>query len=105
MPRISYAVTAVMPDSETRDRYLRWLLDGHVRDVLDAGASDAQIIVIDQPELPIRVQTRYVFESQQELDRYLRDRAPELRAQGLRLFGPETGVAFTREIGVVVEHG
>jgi hypothetical protein len=33
---------------------------------------------------------------------YERDHAPRLRAEGLRLFGPEKGAVYRRSLGTVV---
>jgi hypothetical protein len=45
---------------------------------------------------PVRFRTRYEAESAAELERYLRDHAPDFRAEFQRQF--PTGVALTREI-------
>lgn len=102
MGPIAYTVTATLPDERVCSAYVEWLQDGHVDAVIGAGAHSAMIVRLEDPPLPIRVQTRYIFSTREALDRYLREHAPGLREDGLRRFGPETGVSFAREIGRVV---
>ncbi|HYE02477.1 MAG TPA: DUF4286 family protein [Phycisphaerales bacterium] len=102
--RIAYSVTATLPDQASADRYVAWLGSGHVAAVIAAGARSGLIVRLDpEPRDPRRrVRTWYLFASRAALEAYLRDHAPRLRAEGLAQFGPETGVAFAREIGAVV---
>lgn len=102
MGMIAYTVTAELPTPAAREAYLAWLAEGHVDQVVEAGALTGAVIRIDDPAEPVRVETRYLFAERDDLDRYLRDHAPALRADGLARFGPETGVTFTRSIGEVV---
>lgn len=102
MGSVVYTVTAILPDEALREAYIAWLKGGHVEAVIDAGADSALIVRVEEPADPIVVRTRYFFMSRGILDRYLADHAPGLRAEGLRRFGPETGVRFSREIGRAV---
>lgn len=102
MGSIAYTVTATLPNEASRTAYIEWLENGHVDAVLEAGADAAMIVSVDEPAQPIRVQTRYVFATRETLEHYLAHHAPALRADGLRRFGPETGVTFSREIGRVI---
>lgn len=102
MASIAYTVIAVLPDEATRRAYLAWLEDGHVDAVIAAGAHSATIVAVEDPADPIKVETRYVFSTRETLGDYLRDQAPALREEGLRLFGPKTGVLFRREIGLEI---
>ena len=120
MQQISYTVRATFPDQATRDRYVSWLTPAHTALVLAAGATKAQVVVLDQddsanPSNPANapgqtnpapgwsVEARYQFPSRHALQQYTSTHAPALRADGLRHFGPETGVVFVRSIGVIVE--
>jgi len=103
MGRISYVVTATLPDEPTLDRYVRWLLEGHVEAVIDAGAREGHVVRLEEPAEPPRVQARYVFPSREAFDTYVRCHAPVLREEGLRLFGSRSGVRFHREIGTILE--
>jgi len=132
MQQISYTVRATFPDQATRDRYVSWLTPAHTALVLAAGATKAQVVVLDKddsanPANPANasgpanapgqtnppgqsnpspgwsVEARYQFPSRHALQQYTSIHAPALRADGLRHFGPETGVVFVRSIGVIVE--
>ena len=126
MEQISYTVRATFPDQATRDRYVSWLTPAHTALVLAAGATKAQVVVLDKddsanPANPANasdpanpsgqtnpapgwsVEARYQFPSRHALQQYTSIHAPALRADGLRHFGPETGVVFVRSIGVIVE--
>ena len=102
MTSLAYIVSATLPSPAMRERYIAWLKAGHLAEVLKAGALSGMIVQLDEPTEPIVVQTRYIFQSREEYDRYTTEYAPALRAEGLARFGPETGVRFSREIGSVV---
>jgi len=102
MSTIVYCVTATLPDEATCREYVEWLHEGHVTDVIAGGASSGCVVRIEDPATPIRVETRYEFESREALDRYVEEAAPTLRAEGLARFGPERGVRFERRVGRVV---
>ena len=93
MTSLAYIVSATLPSPAMRERYIAWL---------KTGALSGMIVQLDEPADPIVVQTRYVFQSREDYDRYTTEYAPALRAEGLARFGPETGVRFSREIGIVV---
>jgi len=100
-----YAVTATLPSFSVRDEYVAWLASataghGHVADVIAAGATSGEVILLDG-EGPPRVQARYTFANRDEFDAYVRDHAPRLRAEGLARFG-SWGITFERTAGEVV---
>jgi hypothetical protein len=109
----SYTVTATFDDPAVADEWLAWLRDEHVRDVIEAGAMDGEVIVVD-PDSPSgetangagpRKQTcevRYHFTDRAAFEAYVRDHAPRLREEGLRRFPPERGIAYSRRSGEVV---
>jgi hypothetical protein len=101
MARVAYTVTASLPDTPTRDLYEAWLLGGHVEQVRAGGAETAQVVRLSEP--PMAVQTRYEFASEAAFERYLRDHAPALRADGLARFGSLSGVSFRREVGTILQ--
>jgi len=102
VPKVAYTVTARFQGPEKVGEYVTWLCGGHVGEVLAAGALSGEIVRLDgSPEQPA-VQTRYVFATREAFERYEREAAPRLRAEGLALFGPGTGVQFSREVGTVV---
>jgi hypothetical protein len=99
MSTIVYAVTATLPDEATAREYVEWLLDGHVAGVIAGGAKTGCVVRIEEPAMPIRVETRYDFASREALGRYVEGAAPALRAEGLAKFGPARGVRFERVVG------
>ena len=105
MSRIAYTVTATFPNPSVRDAYVSWLVGEHVAAVVAAGALSGEVVVVHDPGDPIQVEARYVFANQASLDGYLKAHAPALRAQGLALFGPGTGVQFARRTGAVLTPG
>lgn len=105
MSRTAYTVIATLPNPSVRDAYVSWLVGEHVAAVVAAGALSGEVVVVHDPGDPIQVEARYVFANRAALDAYLKDHAPALRAQGLALFGPGTGVSFVRRIGGVLAPG
>lgn len=101
---IAYTVIASFEDEPTRDEFVAWLEDGHVDAVIAGGAHSAAIVRLDRdgPTDPILVEVRYLFSTRELLDRYLRQSAPALRADGLKRFPPERAVTFRRTIGEIV---
>ncbi len=102
MSALAYSVIATLPDEPTASRYVRWLEGGHVDGVVEGGAKSAMIVRITDPADPIRVETRYIFANREVFETYERDHAPALRAEGLELFGPDSGVTFERRVGSVI---
>lgn len=101
MARLHYAVIATLPNKDLLHKYTHWLETGHLKAVIEGGAISARLIALDPEPASYRVRTLYEFEDRASFDRYVRDRAPALRADGLARFGPETGATFEREVGVV----
>jgi hypothetical protein len=106
MSTVTYSVTATFASPETCDRYIEWLMGGHCRAVIEGGALRADIARLDFDPTSAgtpaghRVQVRYVFASRRTLDRYVREVAPALRAEGVALWG--TLATFERTVGDVV---
>lgn len=99
--RLAYTVRAEHPTQASADRYLVWLVDGHLRAVQQGGAESAYAVSFDPDKdggNPV-VEARYIFPSRPAFESYLQNTAPALRAEGLSLFGPESGVRFTRSTG------
>lgn len=95
----SYVVHATFPSSALREEWIDWLRRGHVADVLHCGAESAEVMCLDGD--PLAAEVRYRFASREAFDRYERDSAPRLRAEGLAIFPPERGVHYRRSTGVV----
>jgi hypothetical protein len=82
-------------------RWIEWMTGKHLADVCAAGAERASLVRLDDCILPT-FEARYLFASRSALDDYIANRAPELRAEGLRLFPMESGVEYQRTMGPVL---
>lgn len=96
MAKISYCVTATLPDEATAREYLGWLLGRHIEGVLIGGSERAEVVRLDGE--PARIETRYVFPSRAALGAYEAGPALALREDGRRRFG-DRGVGFERRVG------
>ena len=93
----AYTVRCTAATREIADAFRTWLVEGHLRDVCDAGASRAEVVELDDG---LTLESRYIFDSRAAFEAYERDHAARLRAEGLALF--PAGVAFTRTTGDLV---
>lgn len=106
MPPIVYSVVATLPNEDAASAYLSWLLEGvpsHVRLVQDGGATDASVWRRIDSEGRIRIMTQYRFSDRSSFDRYVREVAPALRADGMARFGPASGVQMQRSVAELLE--
>jgi len=99
MNAFAYTVAASFDDASVAEEWLRWLRDGHVGEVLAAGARRAAIVRLDGD--PPSLEARYEFASRDDFAAYERDHAPRLRADALRRFPPQRGVSYRRSTGVI----
>jgi len=97
---IAYTVAATFPDQPTADQWLAWLRQGHIAAVLAGGATSAEVVELDGPAHAFEV--RYHFPARAVFDRYEKDFAPRLRAEGLKLFPVERGIAYRRSLGTII---
>lgn len=109
MPRIAYTVRASFTDPKVAERFLRWMTDEHLRDLLDAGAERAEAVKLDVESVgpaPV-VECRYVFPDRPSYMKYVQEHAPRLRGRGLELFGPGPDgvpvVSYVRSVGEIHE--
>ncbi|MEY3022613.1 MAG: hypothetical protein RIS86_1811 [Planctomycetota bacterium] len=100
--RFVYAVRARFADAATRARFVSWLVEGHLADVVRAGAEEAELVDLAPTEdSPFGdVEARYRFADQAAFERYESGPAVALRAEGRERFPPEAGVAMTRSTGM-----
>ena len=98
--RIAYTVSCAFTDPAVAERWLGWLREGHLADVLAAGAESADAVRLDGE--PVTCQARYTFSSRAAFDAYERDHAPRLREEGLILFPLDLGLTYSRSIGEIV---
>ena len=101
---LAYTVIASCPSKQLSDEYIAWLEDGHIDAVIAGGAHSAMIVRLDRddPAGPWVLEVRYMFSTRAAFDRYVKEHAPALRADGLKRFGPERGFSFKRTIGEVI---
>ncbi|MBK8170908.1 MAG: DUF4286 family protein [Sandaracinaceae bacterium] len=97
----AYTVIVRLPQPEVRPDYLAWLRDEHVRDVLDAGALDAEILAHEDPTV---VEIRYHFPSREAFDEYETTHAQRLRQHAFTKFEFASRCTFTRSIAKVIAH-
>lgn len=98
LPRmIFYEVTAI-PDADTREAYEQYMRTKHVDDVLASGCFVAARIAVTDEGL---YRTTYVAATRADLDRYLAEHAPRLRADFAEHI--PRGVKVSREILEVLE--
>ena len=86
--------------SPTAKRWLEWLRDKHLAEVLAAGALDAQIVRIDGPVEQYEIHYRFADKAGFEV--YERDHAPRLREEGLARFPLNLGLEFERRSGAII---
>ncbi len=96
----AYTVRCEFDDAAVAQRWLEWMEREHLADVCAAGARRAEAIRFDGA--PASCEVRYLFDSREAYEAYLRDHAPRLRAEGLKRFPPELGLRYTRTTGDVV---
>jgi hypothetical protein len=102
-----YTVHAEFADAAVRERYLNWLRDGHALAVVrEGGAISGEVTVLDSGGSALggsalgAIESRYLFESRAAFDAYEAGPGVALRAEGARLFPPDSGVRTTRILGV-----
>lgn len=96
----SYTVRCTINKPETAESWLAWLTCAHIQDVLDAGATRAEIFEMETVAVEARTfEIRYRFDSVESFLEYERSHAPRLRAEGLEKFPLEMGLEYTRSTG------
>jgi Domain of unknown function (DUF4286) len=98
---IVYTVAAIFEDAAVAQEWIAWLRGGHLAEVMDGGALDAEVIRLDATagSSATRYEVRYHFAGRESFTRYERDHAPRLRAEGLAKFPPQRGVRYERSVG------
>ena len=100
MIRYSVACRFSSVDPDLPGKWINWLKNGHIAQVIACGGRSAEIIELDD-SVP-HFEIRYSFNSREELDAYLANHAPRLRAEGLDQFPIDLGLEFKRTVGKVV---
>lgn len=99
MTQITYTVRCRIADPAQAAAWLDWLKNGHIADVMRGGALRGQIVKMDEEGV---YEVRYVFADRASFDRYLKDFAPALREEGVKLFPPGAGFEYSRIVGEVL---
>lgn len=102
MAVVSYTVRCRFSGSDpvVAKRWMEWLRDSHIAEVIAHGANAAEIVRMN--EEPETFEIRYRFPDREVFEKYLREYAPGLRADGLRRFPPELGLEYSRSDGDIV---
>lgn len=95
MGSFHYTVLCQAETPALADALEAWLVEGHVEDVCEAGALEAEVVRRDDG---VSLEVRYLFASRAAFLAYERDHAPRLRADGLARF--PAGVKFERATGL-----
>jgi hypothetical protein len=101
MARVAYTVAVTFADRKMAKEWLSWLADGHIAKVLAAGASDAEVVFLENDGLSFEI--RYHFPSRGTFAAYQKEMGPRLRAEGLARFPEANGVTYRRTVGLVVD--
>ena len=96
-----YSVRSSFTDAAVRAEFIAWLRDGHLADVVRAGALDAELVEHGLPEdappgALADVESRYHFASRAAFDAYAAGPAVALRAEGASRFPTSRGIVMTR---------
>jgi len=97
MPMIVYEVTALV-EPNLAAAYERFMRELHIPDLMKTGLFEGAVI---EQASPSKYRTRYVASTREDLDRYLTEHAPRLRADFNEKF--PSGVEVTREQWTVLE--
>ena len=101
MPEIRYTIACTFTDSATVARWLDWLRTGHVAAVIAGGATSAEVVAVDGT--PHAMEVVYRFPNRSAFERYEREFAPALRAEGQQLFPAASGIEYRRTVAEVVD--
>jgi hypothetical protein len=97
---IAYTVRCEIADRTVAEEWLEWMRGDHLAAVVAAGAREGVVVQLDGE--PSVCEARYLFDDRAAFERYEREEAPRLRADGLTRFPPERGIRYGRTVGVVV---
>jgi hypothetical protein len=94
---VTYEITAVV-EADLIEDYERYMREAHIPELLETGCFRAATFTRSSPG---RYRMRYEAPGQADLDRYLAEHAPRLRAEFSSRF--PRGIALSREVWVTVE--
>jgi hypothetical protein len=94
-----YTVKASFLDEQVAQEWVDWLRSGHCSEVLDGGATRAEVVALEGT--PTSFEVRYDFPNRATFERYEETHAPRLRAEGLERFAVDRGIEYTRSTGTI----
>ncbi len=94
---VVYSVRCEFTDAAVAAEWRAWLRKEHLADVCAAGARSATIHRVLGTERPT-YEIRYRFDSLADFERYEREAAPRLRAEGLSRFPLSLGLSYSRSV-------
>ena len=94
---VTYEITALVP-SHLITAYERYMRERHIPEILETGCFQGAVLTRGAPG---RYRIRYEARIEADLERYLAEHAPRLRAEFTSHF-PE-GVTVSREVWVAVQ--
>ena len=104
--QLAYSVWGTFSGARAKansDAWVNWLQNEHIAEVLKCGAERAEIVRWDGEDTQVQLEIRYWFRDRADFQRYERDEAPRLRAEGLRRFPPaDFGLSFRRATGEIL---
>lgn len=100
MPVIRYTVAVTFPEPKVAAEWLLWLKNGHVADVKKGGAVAAEVVAIVGK--PNAFEVVYRFPTRESFEKYEKEHAPALRAEGQKLFPASSGIVYERTVAEVV---
>ena len=100
MGRFVYRVRCTFTDPAVADRWVAWLMDTHLDEVVDAGAESAEVLCLDGETTTY--EAVYRFADRAAFVRYEAEHASRLREDGLQRFPLSLGLSYQRSTGVVV---
>ena len=95
----AYPVRCEFRDPAVAEAWIGWMREEHFVDVIAAGAESAELVRLDGE--PVTCECRYRFSDRAAFERYEREEAPRLRAEGLERFPLDRGLTYTRTTGEI----
>lgn len=97
MGRFVYRVRCTFTDPAVAERWVAWLQQTHLDEVVEAGATSAELLELDG-EGPT-YEAVYRFADRAAFERYEAEHASRLREDGLQRFPLALGLTYTRTTG------
>jgi hypothetical protein len=100
MTAVRYTVGVRFTDRAVADRWLTWLRNGHIADVIAGGATHAIVYRLDDDAIDYEVV--YRFPTRCAYQNYEQQFAQRLREEGRQLFPPGPDIVYRRSTAETV---